>query len=247
MLGYKMWRESWLRFALGAAALLWLCALVVLLQQRVRAHADEPLSYALYIWRAVYKANVQDLFVLLVIVLGLGGMQQERAQSTAGFTLSLPVSRWKLTAARAAVGSAEVAVLALLPALLVPIMSPCVGETFPFLYAFQLGVLWAGGGMVIYALTFYFSSIMPGAYSPAIGTLAALAACSILAGLPALEGHPAFDLLGTMRGVPLPIATSGTSTAILSVPMPWLSLGLYALVALGLFWAAGRALAHRDF
>src|SRR5579871_2717430 len=99
MLYYKMWRESWIRFVISAVALLWMCGSVVLLQRQVRAHADEPLSYERYIWSAVYKANVLDLFILLVIVLGLGGVLQERAQGTAGFTLSLPVSRWRLTTA----------------------------------------------------------------------------------------------------------------------------------------------------
>ena len=94
MLWYKMWRESRVRFAISAVALLWMCGAVVLLQQQVRAHADEPLSYVRYIWHAVYKANALDLYILLVIVLGLGGVQQERAQGTAGFTLSLPLSRW---------------------------------------------------------------------------------------------------------------------------------------------------------
>lgn len=77
MLWYKMWRESRVRFAISAVALLWMCGAVVLLQQQVRAHADEPLSYVRYIWHAVYKANALDLYILLVIVLGLGGVRSE--------------------------------------------------------------------------------------------------------------------------------------------------------------------------
>lgn len=247
MLWYKMWRESWIRFAISAVALLWMCGAVVLLQQQVRAHADEPLSYAHYIWSAVYKANALDLYILLVIVLGLGGVLQERAQCTAGFTLSLPVSRWRLIAVRAAMGWAQVAVLALLPALLIPLLSPCVGEAFPFVRALQFSVLWAGCGMVIFALTFFFSTVLSGAYSPAIASVAGLIACSILARLPLLERHPAFDLLETMHGAQVSTTHGEASLAAFAAPLPWLSLILYALVALCLTGAAGSIMARRDF
>jgi len=247
MLWYKMWRESWIRFAISAMALLWMCGAVVVLQQQVRAHADEPLSYAHYIWSAVYKANVLDLYILLVIVLGLGGVLQERAQGTAGFTLSLPVSRWRLTAARAVMGWVQVAVLALLPALLIPLLSPYVGQAFPFARALQFSVLWFGCGMVIFALTFFFSVVLSGAYSPAIASVAGLIACPVLAELPLLQGHPAFDLLETMHGAQLSIVHDETSLTAFAAPLPWLSLGLYALVALCLVGVAGGITARRDF
>ncbi|WP_449428394.1 hypothetical protein [Rhodanobacter umsongensis] len=247
MLWYKMWRESWVRFAIGAVALLWMCGVVVLLQQQVRAHADKPLSYAHYIWSAVYNANVLDLFILLVIVLGLGGMLQERAQGTAGFTLSLPVSRWRLTAVRAAMGWVQVTVLALLPALLIPLLSPYVGQAFSFTRALQFSVLWAGGGMVIFALTFFFSAVLSGAYSPAIASVAGLIACSAFAKLPLLQGHPAFDLLKTMHGAQLSTSADKASLAAFATPLPWLSLGLYALIALCLVGVTGSIMARRDF
>ena len=247
MLWYKMWRESWIRFTISAVALLWMCAVVVLLQQQVRAHADEPLSYANYIWHAVYKANVLDLYILLVIMLGLGGLLQERAQGTAGFTLSLPVSRRRLTGVRAAMGMAQVAVMALLPALLIPLLSPCVGQAFPLVRALQFSVLWAGCGMVIFALTFFFSAVFSGAYSPVIASVAGVFVCSVLAELPLFEGHPTFDLLGTMHGAQLSTVHGETSLAAFAAPLPWFSLGLYALVVLCLVGATGSITTRWDF
>ena len=246
MLWYKMWRESRIRFAISAVALLWLCGAVVLLQRQVRAHADEPLSYAHYIWSAVYKANVLDLYILLVIVLGLGGVLQERYQGTVWFTLSLPVSRWRLTGARAAMGMAQVVVLALLPALLIPMLSPYVGEAYPFTRGLQFGVLWAGCGTVIFALTLFFSAVMSGAYSPVIASVAGLAVCSVVADLPLFERYPTLNLIGTMHGAQLFIS-QGESLAAVVAPLPWLSLGAYALVALCLIVAAGAIMARRDF
>jgi ABC-2 type transport system permease protein len=247
MLWYKMWRESWIRFAISAAALLWMCGVVVAVQGRVRAHADESLSYARYIWGAVYKANALDLFILLVIVLGLGGVLQERVQGTAGFTLSLPVSRWRLTIARAVMGFAQVAILALLPALLIPLLSPFVGEAYSFARALQFSVLWMGCGMVVFAMAFFFSVVLPGAYSPAIASVAAVLACSVLAELPLSERYPVIDLLKTMRGAQLSAFQGEASPIVFSASLPWLSLGLYALLALCLIWAAGSIVARKDF
>jgi ABC-2 type transport system permease protein len=247
MLWYKMWRESWIRFVISAVALLWMCMAVVLLQQRVRAHADEPLTYAHYIWSAVYKANVLDLFILVVIVLGLGGLLQERAQGTAGFTLSLPVSRWRLTTARAATGCLQVAILALLPALLIPLLSSFVGEAYPFALALQFSVLWAGCGVMVFAIAFFFSVVLAGAYSPAIASIAGLLVYSVLADLPALERYPALDLMDTMHGAQLAVSQDAPSLANFANPLPWLALGLYALVALCLIAAAGIIIARRDF
>ncbi|GLQ99432.1 hypothetical protein [Dyella mobilis] len=246
MLWYKMWRESRIRFAIGAAALLWMCALVVALQQRVRARADEPLSYARYIWAAVYKANVLDLFILLVIVLGLGGVLQERAQGTAGFTLSLPVSRWRLVSARASMGLIQVALLALLPALLIPLLSPFFGEAYSFARALQFSALWAGCGMLVFAMAFFFSCVLPGAYSPAVASVAGLLAYSVLADLSWLARFPALDLFGTMHGAQLSVQAAPT-LASFAAPLPWLALGLYAGIALGLIGAAGSVVARRDF
>lgn len=247
MLWYKMWRESGTRFVISAAALLWLCGIVVLLQRQVRTHAGEPLSYAQYIWNAVYKANALDLYILLVIVLGLGGVLQERAQGTAGFTLSLPVSRWRLTAVRAAIGLTQVAMLALLPALLVPLLSPFVGEAYPFAHALQFSLLWTGCGIVVYALAFFFSIILPGGYSPAIASVAALSIYSVLADLPLLARYPALDLIDTMHGMQLSTFHGEGSLAALVTQLPWMALGLYALVTLGLVGMAGAIMARRDF
>jgi ABC-2 type transport system permease protein len=247
MLWYKMWRESRTRFAMSAVALLWMCGAVVALQQRVRSHADEPMSYANYIWGAVYKANVLDLFMLLVIVLGLGGVLQERAQGTAGFTLSLPVSRWRLVAVRAAMGAGQVAALALLPALLIPLISPLAGEVFSLVLALQLSVLWAGCGMLMFALAFFFSAVLPGAYSPAIASIAVLFLYSVLGGLPLVKQYPALDLFQTMRGAQLSVLHGDASLLTFAAPLPWLALGLYALVTVALAAAACSIIARRDF
>jgi ABC-2 type transport system permease protein len=94
MLWYKGWRESRTRFLLSAVTIAGLCVLFVLIQSDSRASIDsEPLTYVGYIWRTIYKGYLRELFILLVLLLGAGGLLRERAYGTAGYTLALPISR----------------------------------------------------------------------------------------------------------------------------------------------------------
>jgi hypothetical protein len=108
MLAYKAWRESRTRFLLSSVSLAWGCSVVVLMQGSLRVELHAQMPYSKYIWSAVYKSNgLRDLYLVLVLTLGLGGLLPERARGTSGFTLALPVSRFRLVATRAMVGLAE--------------------------------------------------------------------------------------------------------------------------------------------
>jgi ABC-2 type transport system permease protein len=89
--------------------------------------------------------------------------------------------------------------------------------------------------------------VLPGAYSPAIASVAGLLACSTLADLPPLAHHRALHLIETMHGAQLLVSQHELTLVALLAPLPWLALGLYALVALGLTGAAGVIVAGRDF
>jgi hypothetical protein len=101
--------------------------------------------------------------------------------------------------------------------------------------------------MLVFALTFFFSTVLPGAYSPAIASIAGLLLYSALAGLPLAKQYSALDLFQTMRDAQLSIFRGDASLASVATRLPWLALGLYALVALGLVLAASRIIARRDF
>src|SRR5882757_2870851 len=137
MLWYKMWRESQVRFLICALVLIVICVAVVLLEDtfRVQLHArTAPLNtYTGYIYQRIYAGFARGMFLILALVLGLGGLQRERAHGSAGFTLALPVTRLHLMTVRAAVGLLEILALALLPVLLVPGLSRLVGESYPLL------------------------------------------------------------------------------------------------------------------
>src|SRR6266404_8286694 len=121
MLWYKAWRESRVRFILSAAVLTFLC---VSLMVRARTGFPPPerpdLPYSAWVWANIYGNFNPTVFIILVMVLGLGGLQRERPVGTAPFTLTLPVTRVRLISLRASVGLLQVAFLSLIPAMLIP-------------------------------------------------------------------------------------------------------------------------------
>src|SRR6202022_3422171 len=171
MLLYKSWRESRVRFLLSAVALAVICASFVFF--RVDASSgigDEPLSYPVYIWRNTYKGYLRELFMILTILLGLGGLARERDHRTVGFTLALAVSRWRLLVTRVLVGFAEVILLATVPAVVLPILSPLVGQVYPSSQAWSFTILWATVGSLIFAMS-VLASVVLGEFTAPIAAL----------------------------------------------------------------------------
>src|SRR5438876_12165618 len=121
MLWYKAWRESRARFLLTAAVWTFLCAG---LMYRARTGFPPPerpdLPYSAWVWANIYGNMNPTVFIILVMVLGLGGLRRERPVGTAAFTLSLPVTRTRLVIVRAALGLLQVFILSFIPAVLIP-------------------------------------------------------------------------------------------------------------------------------
>ncbi len=245
MLWYKTWRETRTRLMIGAAALGWVCLVIVLTQKGNRAHAEPPLSYAAYIWKAVYKGYVRDLFMIIVIVLGGGGLLQERAHGTAGFTLALPVSRTRLMMVRAAVGLAEVALLALVPAIAICAFSPMMGEHYPLAQALQFSVLWAAGGAVMLGASVLLSTVMAGEYSGWIACFLSMMFYSAAVNVTALQQFPGLNFFKIMSGAEMPYFSSASH--LLTGPLPWLPLLVMMVIAMGFVAMASRFTQKRDY
>ena len=200
MLFYKAWLESRSRFLLSVLAIGGLSIMFVLLNKSVRdAITPEAITYQNYIWKAIFKGHLRDIFVILALMLGMGGLERERSYGTAGFTLTLPIARWRFTAVRGLAGMIETAALAILPALIVPLCSPLAGQNYSWLTALKYGLLWTVGGLLIFALGFLASIFFAGEYSAPIAGIGFLFAYSILADLPGVERY-VVDIHDTMNG-----------------------------------------------
>ena len=197
---WKGWLETRTRF-LASAAILALLGVTTVLRARPTIaswesfHAGETMPYALYVWLSLSHGYLMFFWVICAVILGLGGLLREQSAGTAGYTLALPVSRSSLVASRGAVGAAEAFVLALVPELLVALLSPLVGREYAVSQALGFGVLMGAGGMVFYGLGFLLSHLLRGEYAaPGLG-LALTAALYVLVKVPGFQGVDVFRLM----------------------------------------------------
>jgi len=244
MLWYKAWLESQTRFFLGALTIAGLCAGFVLFHRDGVRMFDRPPTYLEYIWELVYKGYLRELFLLLALLLGVGGLLRERDFGTAGFTLVLPVSRLRLVWVRAGLGLVEVVALSLLPALLIPALSSLTGQWYPWSQALQFAALWAVGGALMFMVGFLASSLFGGEYTAPVVGLLTWFVYSVVADLPSFERH-SMDVNDIMSGVGMRYLQP--SGALLVGPLPWNTLGVVLLIVLSLAALAGRITQHQDF
>ena len=244
MLWYKAWLESRTRFLLAALAIAGSCACSVLLHRDGLQLFDRPPTYVEYIWELVYKGYLRELFLLLTLLLGVGGLLRERDFGTASFTLGLPVTRLRVVSVRAALGLAEVVALSLLPALVIPSLSPLTGQSYPWSQALQFAVLWAVAGALIFMMGFLASSLFGGEYTAPVVAFLGLLGYSVIADLPFFERH-SLDVNDIMSGTGMPYFQQHGS--LLVGPVPWNALGVILLLVFSLVALASRITRQQDF
>src|SRR5262245_30364358 len=167
MLWYKAWRESRVRFILSAAVLTFLSVGLMYRAQTAFPPPDRPdLPYSAWVWANIYGNMNPTIFIILVMVLGLGGLKRERPVGSAPFTLSLPVTRLRLVLVRGAMGLLQVAFLSFIPAMLIPTFSPILArQSYPESQALLFGLLFMTWGAIAFAVGFLWSSLFGGEFT----------------------------------------------------------------------------------
>jgi len=247
----KAWRESRVRFLAIALTLSALCAFAVLFEPYIRQH-QVPIalrlrkgSYTEYIYNLIYSGTAKGIYALLVIFLGLGGLQRERANRTAGFTLALPVSRLRVVCNQIAVGTIELAALALLPAILIPSLSAFSHRSYPFPVALHFSVFWFFGGLVIFAASFLLSVITPGEYTAPVVCYLVLVLHTFVAAWHPLAGYR-LNLMWIM-GEFQTMSWNAAHSLLQPSPLSWSRMSVMASFALLLLSAAIRVTDKQDF
>lgn len=190
MLLYKAWVESRWRFICGVVAVTALSILFVrvhpILIPKWQAALQNPhvwkprwlplgiSDYRFYIWHFLFDFRLQNLWVLFAVVLGFGGLLREHTNGTAPFTLSLPVTRNRWLTSRLLVAFLEATVLSCLPALVVPLASVFVGQSYPIGQGLAHGLLMAGVGSFFVGVAAFLSLVLRGEYTPLVATLGML-------------------------------------------------------------------------
>ncbi|HKO13776.1 MAG TPA: hypothetical protein VJV22_17535 [Acidobacteriaceae bacterium] len=251
MLWLKAWRESRVRFLLTALTLSTLSAFAVLFEPYIQQHQlPIPIHmrngvYTEYIYNLIFSGTAKGIFALLVIFLGLGGLQRERAHNTAGFTLALPVSRFRVIGTQIAVGIIELAALALVPAILIPGLSTFMHRSYPFPIALHFSILWFFGGLIIFSVSFLLSVALSGEYTAPVVCYLLLALHTFVA-----ASHPLAPYRLQLMWIMGEFRTMRWDAAhdlLQPPPLSWLRLLVMALLAFLLFSAAVRVTDRQDF
>jgi hypothetical protein len=200
MLLWKAWLETRGRF-LSALIVLTILGISTVLRAPATiagwesVHTTERMSYPLYIWLSLSHGFLQFLWIVAVVILGLGGLLRERSAGSSTFTLSLPMPRAAHVRARAYVGAAEATILGFIPGVIVVALSPVAGFSYPLKQALIFGALLVTAGFVFYALAFFLSHVLHGEYAAPGVALALIAAFYILTKIPGFEWLNVFDAM----------------------------------------------------
>ena len=255
MLWQKSWLETRWRFLIGLALLLCSAGAVVFayprvvqllplvpkldvsgeIGRRIQEAAELSSSYRGYIWSQWFRQNLAQTWTLFAVLLGTGGLLSQTTSGGALFTLSLPVSRGRLVAVRAATGLVELLILAIVPSLVIPVLSPGVGETYGVGSALVHGMCLFIGGTVFFSLAFLLSTIFTDVWRPlliALGVSFVLSFCE-----QAVRGLSRYGIFGVMSA----------ESHFRGAGLPWVGLALAAAVSALLIFAAMKNIARQDF
>jgi ABC-2 type transport system permease protein len=251
MLWYKSWLETRWRFLIGLGLLLCSAAAAVLtypqvmkllvqvpanvdgmLGERIREAAELARSYHGYVWSNWFRQNLAKAATLFAVLLGTASFLSQ--SDGALFTLSLPVSRRRLVGVRAATGLAELLVLVVVPSLLIPLLSPAIGERYAVGSALVHSACLFIAASVFCGLALLLSTVFGDVWRP---LLIALGIAFALAIAEPLFHSPVFGLYRLMSG----------ETFFRSGRLPWGGLLAAAGVSAALHAAAIANLTRRDF
>jgi ABC-2 type transport system permease protein len=166
VLWYKAWLETRSRFLVPLATLTLFSAIFVHhAQGLVRLEWKSDFNRVLF----VNQQFLVIMWVLAVVLLGMGGIVREKAIGTSSLTLALPVSRRRLLGVRIGMGVLEAIVLGVVPWVAVFFVSSLARKPISISQVGSYVLLLVGGGLVYFALAVLVSSSVSGEYTaPAI-------------------------------------------------------------------------------
>lgn len=237
MLWYKAWLETRGRFLVSLCAITVIVAFFVSHSERLIS--PEPKRETFFLLFFVHH-YLMGLWIISVVLLGMGGLIRERAVGTSSFTLALPVSRARVAGVRIAMGVAQAILLAVLPWGVILFTTDVRGRAFPASQAAFYVLLLSSGGLVYFALAVLVSSLIEGEYTaPAVGYGLVILSGIMFSSIDSLR--PYVDLWRFMGGD----NHFNQASYLLSGPFPWLG-ALAALSIAALMLLASVAIVQKQ-
>jgi hypothetical protein len=255
MLWYKSWLDTRWRFLIGMGLLILSAASTVFaypqvmklmplapsvntsgeLGRRIREAVELSRSYRGYVWSQWFRQNLPQMWTIFAVLLGSGGVLAQGSRGGVLFTLSMPATRSRLLGVRAAAGFAELFVLAIVPTLLLPVLSPAVGETYGVGEALIHCVCLFAAGSVFFSLAFLLSTSFDDVWRPlliALGAAMVLALCQQV-----FRGLAGYSVFTVMSG----------EVYFRTGHLPWLGLAASVTASAAMLYLATINIARRDF
>jgi ABC-2 type transport system permease protein len=248
VLWYKAWLETRSRFLISLATLTIFSSVFV--HHAIYISCMNTLPCSEQFRRSEWKSEFHRLlfinqqfavimWILAVVLLGMGGILREKALGTSSLTLALPVSRTRILGVRVGVGILQAVVLGLVPWVAVFAVSSSAGMPISFKQVGSYVLLLVGGGLVYFAMAVLVSSLVSGEY-----TAPALAFGVVL--LAAMLFDSWLRRFNVWRLVTGDFSVD-RNTYLLSQHLPWLGI-LASLSAAGLMLLASlTVLQRREF
>jgi ABC-2 type transport system permease protein len=236
VLWYKAWLETRSRFLTCLATLTLFSGIFVHhAQGLIRPEWKSDFNRLLFI----NQQFLVIMWVLSVVLLGMGGIVREKAIGTSSVTLALPVSRARLLGVRVGMGALEAIVLGVVPWLAVFVVSSFSRKSILINQVASYVLLLVAGGLVYFAMAVLVSSLVSGEYTaPALAFgIVLLAAMLFDAWL------RQFNLWRLVTGD----FSIDRSTYLLSEHLPWMGILSSLSVAVLMLLASTLAVQRRDF
>ncbi|HEX5473444.1 MAG TPA: hypothetical protein VFX12_02185 [Vicinamibacterales bacterium] len=254
MLWYKAWLETRWRFLIGLLVLVCSAAATVFtypkvlqllplvppegaggeLGRRITEAAALARTYRGFVWSQGFGQDLMRMVTLFAALLGVGGVFSGSSGAGSLFTLSMPVSRNRLLGTRTAIGLVELLVLAIGPALVIPLLSPAVGQRYAIDEALVHGVCLFAAGSAFFSLAMLLSTIFSDAWRPLLVTLAI---ALVLAFCGQVFDGSGEGIFGLMAG----------DVYFRTGALPWWGLAISAGTSGLLLYGAAATFARRDF
>jgi hypothetical protein len=254
MLWYKSWLETRWRFLVGLGLLLILAAGTIFeyltvaellplartvdvggpMGKTINEAIEVQSTYRGFVWWHWFRQNLTQLWTLFAVLLGSGSVLS-RASGGALFTLSLPASRNHLLGVRAATSLAELLVLAFVPSLLIPLLSPAIDQGYSVVDVMVHGACVFIAGAVLFGVAFLLSTVFDDVWRPLLITCALAVVLAL--GEQVVRDVAPYGLFRVMTG----------ETYFRSGQVPWAGLLASGAVATALLYGAVLNFARRDF
>jgi ABC-2 type transport system permease protein len=255
MLWYKSWLDTRSRFLVGLVLLvLSACGAVFYYPQvlklmpvastieasgelgrRIREGVELASNYRGYVWSQLMRQSMTNLATLFAVLLGSGGLFSRASGDAALFTLSMPASRNRVLGVRAATGLAELVALTVIPLLLLPLLSPGVGQRYSPVDALAHGACLFVAAATFFSLALLLSTVFTDLWRPL------LLACGVAIALSlyetALRGQSSYGIFRLMSG----------EDYFRTGRLPWLGLFSSVTASVAMLYAATRTITRQDF